>query len=193
MLLLPAVIMEVKFLDVDLDNADGITAAGEVSNSLSLMAQGDGESERDGRTAFVRGVSLNGNLFLSAVDDAASPREGEGVRLILVLDTQANGAFPVATDILSTADINSHFKASSLERFDVLWDERFDLNYSGGPTDYAGVVEQFEFSCACEFPLDFSGTAASIGNVATNNLVLLSISKNALAGMRCTSRLFFVG
>ncbi len=184
---------EVKFLDADLDNADGITAAGEVSNSLNLIAIGDGESQRDGRHSTALGVSLQGDLFLSAVDDSAGPRDGEGVRLILVLDTQANGAYPVVTDILTTGNIHSHYNASNSERFEVLWDERFDLNYNGGPTDYPGVVEQFEFSCARIFDLDFTGAAADIGNVATNNLVLLSISKSALAGMRCTGRLFFVG
>lgn len=101
--------LELKFLDCAWNNvtlnASSDGSGGELqpssgcTNAISVPAQGDGESERDGRKYTIKSIWLSGVVKTSPNSDANDAQEMPGYFLALVLDTQANGA------TLSTEDV----------------------------------------------------------------------------------------
>lgn len=94
--------IEKKFLDcawnavtinVSSDGTNGeLQPSSGCTGSLSVPAQGDGESERDGRQYCITSCYVSGIINTTADSDVADPIEGLGYFFALVLDTQANGA-----------------------------------------------------------------------------------------------------
>ncbi len=190
---------ELKFKDLSVADTN-VPSTGAVETSLNLIAQGKTGETRVGRNCTAVKLEVHGCAFLPAIDDVATPPEGELLRILLVLDTQPNGAVFTVTDVLDTADIFSPLSAFNEGRFAVLDDQSFGLNYSGSGTristdtaDYAGMSLPYELDLQLDLLLEFSAAAAAIASVSTNNLAFLAITKNDLAGFEFTSRLWFSG
>lgn len=100
---------ELKFLDcawngvtinTSTDGAGGeLVPSSGSTNNLSTPAQGDGQSNRDGRKFVIKSVWLSGTVATEPQEDQANANEAFGTFFALVLDTQTNGG--VATGINS--------------------------------------------------------------------------------------------
>jgi len=190
---------ELKFFDTSVTDTL-VAATGTVQTSLCLIPQAVGRSARLGRKCVATSLELRGNGFLVALAEATGPPQGELLRVLVVVDTQANGAVFEVTDVLKTAAINSPTNASNVDRFLTLSEEWIPLEYKGAAgggvgseVDYAGVAHEWVFSLDLDLPLEYTGTTGAIGELATNNIAVLAISKSGLCGLQFTARLNFVG
>lgn len=155
---------------------------------FTSIAQGDGESQRDGRQCKITGIQITGQIFNGSAESAAAPVDGTFVRLILVHDTQTNGAQVNAEDVMVTgvgADANGYRNLQYLKRFVVLKDKKFVLNRSnqtneGAANLFAAPVQYTNFKMNVKFNKDggllvnYTGTTGVIANVTDNSVHLIA-------------------
>lgn len=101
--------IELKFLDCawngvafasSTDGSGGeLQPSSGCTNCISVPAQGDGESNRDGRKYTIKSLWLSGVIDFTAASDQADVFEQQGIFIALVLDTQANGAALNSEDV----------------------------------------------------------------------------------------------
>ncbi len=187
---------ELKFFETAIDDAV-VVGAGAVSPSVNLIPQGVTESTRVGRKCTLKALMWRGNVTLPEQDAQTTPQSGDVVRLMVILDKQANGAVFTVTDILETADWQSFNNLANSSRFRVLMDRLITLNYQGLASDGAGVVSQanyvlpFTFFKKCNIPLEFSSTTGAIGEIRSNNVTILAITSGGIAGLGSNFRVRF--
>lgn len=110
--------IEYKFLDCAWNsvavNSSTDGSSGEVQPSsgctscISVPAQGDGESNRDGRKYTIKSVWVSGLLEFTPLTLQTTVTESAGTYLALVLDTQANGATIVSENVFINPSTNGN-------------------------------------------------------------------------------------
>ncbi len=193
---------ELKFHDIDMDLAPADYSLGIIGNTDSVVKIGQGltESTRIGRKCVIRSIGWRGDIILDG-QSVAGVGVGTTPRLMLVQDTQANGAAPAVSGIggvLESADWRSFNNLSNKGRYKVLWDKRFSLNPSaaagnGTANDVSGRRQAFQFFKKCAIPLEFSGVAnpAAITELRTNNIFCILILNNGSALTQMQSKFRF--
>ncbi len=191
--------MELKFLDKDSDSTT-ISASGEVTTSLNIIAQGTTESERIGRNIFIRKIQLNILMDLAAAADQADIPNGDILRIMLFVDTQTNGANAAVLDLLETATFNSYRNLANSHRFVVLMDQCWPMNRIVAGTDGASTVSTplitknlIKKFFSVNIPIEFDSTAGAITEMRSNNVAMLYITRNALVNVQVHSRVRFNG
>ncbi len=184
---------ELKFHDKTLDDTT-IDAAGSISNTLIAIPQGVTEKERVGRKVRIKSVNWRYTITIPEFDALSTPAGGDTVRVILYIDKQTNGSAAPVLDILEVANYQSFRNLVNGGRFKVLLDRTHSLNYLALASDGAGVVsgpevsEDFTFFKKCDIPVEYSSTTGAIGEICCNNIGLLLISKDGLAGLESQFR-----
>lgn len=202
--------LERKFIDYEYDAAVVATVAGAEADpatalSLAAIAQGDGESNRDGRQVRLVSLQMRGYLSWAASDTTAFPTRGV-VRILVVWDKQTNGAQLNAEDVLldptdTDHDLIAMRNLQYSQRFQVLKDFFVGKppTTSGGDADsFATGAATQEFNCYIKLPnipVTYSGTTAAIGSITDNSLHVIAItnSTNTVPTLRYISRVRFVG
>ncbi len=204
--------LERKFKDYN-DAADAFStvwAAGEMEDatalSLSAVAQGDGESERDGRVYHIHSVHLKGFVKYNVQESQTAPIEDHIVRLALVWDTQTNGAQLNAEDVFVTIgageDINSFRNLQFSKRFVVLKDKTIKINLNNQTNEGAinlfanGEVRiPFKINKSFKTPIKVrcSGTTATVSVITDNSLHLIGTGTSTNAKVTYQSRIRFTG
>ncbi len=196
----PAVIaslgVEKKFFDGSKGNTS-ISATGTITDdSLNEIAQGDGESNRDGRKIIIKSVHVKG---LVKADAATTPTTtGNRIRIIMYLDKQANGATATVADLLEDADINGFRNLSNSGRFTFWYDRSMDLNNIAGSYDGAGdqfgeMHKGFKINKSCDIPVQFNSTAGAITELTSNNIGMCMIDEEGNSTAQYRWRVRFVG
>lgn len=67
------------------------------------MTQGAGASQRIGRKVVLKSIFFRMHMRNAVQQAKISVRQNPGIRLMLLLDTQSNGALPVTTDVFDEA------------------------------------------------------------------------------------------
>ncbi len=186
---------ELKFHDLDIDDA-AIAVAGTIAeDSILTIAQGDGESERLGRKCVVKKIGWKFEILLAPQADL--DLGVDVVRVILYHDKQTNGAAAVATDLLETDDYQSFNNLSNKGRFTTLMDRTYDLTApAGAGGDSSGpliVSDSFYKDCNMPIEYDNSATTGVIATMRSNNIGVLLLSKLGRAGFASKMRVRFVG
>ncbi len=193
---------ELKFHDIDMDLAPADYSLGIIGNTDSVVKIGQGltESTRIGRKCVIRSIGWRGDIILDG-QSVAGVGVGTTPRLMLVQDTQCNGAAPAVSGIggvLESADWRSFNNLSNKGRYKVLWDRRFTLNTTAGAgngtaNDMSGMRQAFAFYKKCHIPLEFSGVAdpAAITELRTNNIFCILILNNGSALTQMQSKFRF--
>lgn len=201
---------ELKFLDVTVD--DAVVAAGGAINGANFGAvveelfkvpQGDGESSRDGRQIWAEKIGLHFDVELpNHFGTTGALFTHDIVRIMLIHDKQANGAFPSAiTDILETGEYDSFNNLANSKRFRTLFDKTISLNSAAFTTDGAATPnynvgrmgKSFQKYVKLQMPVEYDGTTGAISTVKSNNIFLIYISKHGIAKVNCQARLRFRG
>lgn len=188
---------ELKFHDVDLDDAVVATDGSAVTASINLIAQGITESTRVGRKCTIRSINWKFRVDMPEVNDVTTPNTAEEIRVILYLDKQCNGATIADTDLLETPSVQSFRNLANSSRFQVLLDKLVVLNWrtlaSESATNYdqAEVITEHTFYKKCNIPLEFDSTVGAITEIRSNNLGVLLISKSGTGGFLSKIRLRF--
>ncbi len=180
-------VKEIKFHDLDVDDAAIATGGTIAEDSLLTIAEGIGEEQRIGRKITVVSIHMNWDLLLAA--SAGSNTTTDSVRVILYWDKQTNGAAPVILDLLEIADWQSFRNISNAQRFVFLLDRMVTLvakSGSGrGTTDtlsFGEDAKHFRYNKNVNIPIiyDDSSAGGAITSMCCSNLGILTISKGGL-------------
>lgn len=173
---------ELKFFDVDIDDASIASGGTIVKPSANAIAQGVTESERIGRKCTIRSILWHYQLTLDNVNDSATAVRGDSVRVIVYQDKQCNGATALTTDILESNDFQSFRNLSNVGRFKILMDKVHSMNYPAAAADSAtttcqpGVVREYSFYKKVNIPLEFDSTTGAITELRSNNIGVLLLA-----------------
>ncbi len=193
---------ELKFHDIDWDEAVANLSAGVISNtsSLVLIGQGITESLRIGRKCIIKSIGWRGKATL-AINSGTSVANPQTVRFIIVHDSQCNGAAPLvatAAGVLETAHFQSFNNLANKGRFHTLYDKTITLNAlaaagNGTADDTGAVSRNFAFYKKCNIPVEYSGTAspADITEIRTNNIFGVMIADSTESNVSLDSKFRF--
>lgn len=200
--------LEMKFLDLNFGTG-GLGTGWNPRNPtatdcLNGVAQGDGESQRDGRHYDIYSLHINANFDVQSEEDAGGPREDFMVRLLIVLDTQTNGAELAGGDVMENGGphiLNGHKDLRHDDRFEILYDRTVVLhtrNTEGGSAnEYSNGHLYFPFKIGLDFdipiPVYCKGTGAGVENIVDNSLHMITSATSGDVRLAYTSRIRFRG
>ncbi len=185
---------EAKFFDTDIDDATVSTTM--TINNLTIIPEGNGESDRIGRKVNIKAVHIKGTLTLPTTPTAANT--SAVVKFMLIQDKQTNGAQYTATDLLDTDSIESFNNLANSARFRVLKTVYYNLKCPAGSgrgtTDtlsYGEDVRWVSCNMRINIPMEYdnSATTGAIGTVRTNNLYWVSQASASTANFTGTARI----
>lgn len=178
------------------------------STGLSTVAQGDGESSRDGRRYDIHSVQVTGRIATTVQEGITGPPADILVRIALVLDKQTNGAELKAENVFTVGanpDTDSYRNLQFISRFQVLKEKKIRI-----PVAQSTVAEGVDlFSTGqVKVPFKFSykwrkaplkittnGTTAVIGAVTDNSLHIICVADDVtiVPLLSYSSRVRFTG
>lgn len=177
---------ETKFFDTSKSLTTAASTGAIANASLNLIPQGVTESQRIGRKCTLRSITLHMAMRLPAVTNTVTNPD-DSVRFIMYLDKQCNGGTIAITDLMETANIRGFRNLANTSRFRILMDTTRNLKYNGVGSHGSGTVEQasatfnWQFSKACNIPLEFDSTTGAITELRSNNVGVYVISDRAVA------------
>ena len=163
--------------------ADPLTAL-----CLNAIAQGDGNTQRDGRRVVMHSVHVKGRIHFANVN--VSTPSSPMCRLMLVLDTQTNGAQLSADNVLqnttTTLETLAWRNLQYSQRFRVLWDRMYKLEPRG--LAFINAANQYTTLASAKFMINkklalvtnYSGTAATIATITDNSLHIICYADDDL-------------
>lgn len=140
---------------------------------LNLIAEGLDDTQRVGRQSTMLAVALNG--FCVSTLTTGQIQEH---RVLLVWDNATDGVLPAITDVLSASDTLSFPNVQNINRFTILWDQRFIL----GPNAASFIwqpLQKFEVVIPLNSATHFSGTTAAIGSMQNGTIYAITLGSNA--------------
>lgn len=158
--------------------------------TMNVIATGTGESQRVGRKVTLKNIYLHGELVLPSTSSVTLCTDQ--FRMIVFIDKQANGVIAGVTDVLQTASINSFRNLANQERFVILKDKYYDINASttsNATTTTGGHSYHIKMYKKLDLPIEYSGTNGTIGEIKSNNLVMLCISRTGSCTFQYTARI----
>ncbi len=185
---------EMKFLDTTVD--DGVVAASmNVQTALLVIPEGNGESDRVGRKVTIKKIGWRYEVLLPTTAVAADT--SDVVRVMMILDKQANGALPTNTIVLEDDDYQSFNNLANSKRFRILMDKSYSINCGSGSgrgtTDTLSygdqvITAQWHKNCSIPIEYDNSATTGVITSIRSNNIFVIVGSKSGVAGFRSKVR-----
>ncbi len=208
--------IETKFLDANVTSRqitnDTWTGAEQDPTTLDCLngvAQGDGESNRDGRNYAIRSVHIRGWVDVAATESSLGPFGDALVRIALVLDTQTNATqLSAETVFTGTSAISAFRDLQNIKRFKVLKEKMILLpitqaNMNEGAVNLfanGGVKRMFKINHIFNTPLivNTSGTTNVVGVITDNSLHIIATQESASiqddqVKLTYNSRVRFVG
>lgn len=204
--------VENKFVDYpradDAFATDWATMQDGTVKCISAVAQGDGESNRDGRVYHINSIHLKFTIAVDPVESNTDPPNDIIARVVMVLDKQTNGAELTATDVMSTpAGIPAVLGFRELQytsRFRVLMDKQIRIpralmvvnegsaNLFAHGAIYTPVIS---FNKKFKKPIRVvcTGTTAVIGSIQDNSIHVIGTATSADALLNWSSRCRFSG
>ncbi len=176
--------VEYKFLDTIV--TAGSVGTSPVINQLTNIVQGDGGSSRDGNQVKVVGIYLN---YLCTINASATNTQ---IRVLLVHDSQTNGAIYTSGDLLSdiTAvdSIVAPLNLDNKYRFKVLYDRVHHLSDNGNQSI------SFKKFFKTNSRIRFDGTAGDITDLTSSSYSIMFVSNEAtnVAAVTRNLRLRFI-
>jgi len=137
---------------------------------LNGVAQGTEFNTRIGRKITMKSIQIRG--YAAIVD---SPASGSLNRVMLIYDTQPNGALPAASDVLNANTATSMLNLNNRDRFKVLMDKQFALGfYSAGNIASNASFNLKKFK-KLNHDVIFSGSTNLIGVMTSGVIFLLTV------------------
>ncbi len=189
---------EIKFHDLDVNDAVVAVNGTIAEDSILTIPQGDTSITRDGRQIFVKSVFWTYRIELPSVTSPGTT--SDTVRVIMYVDNQANGAAAAVTDILATDDFQSFKNLHVGSRFRILHDKTYHINTQGfagdGTTQDSAEVGRgrsmyYEFKR--HLPVLYNSTAGVITEMEQKNIGVLLLSLSGLCSFASKVRVRFHG
>lgn len=183
---------EIKAVDVPVQNFS-INTTGSVT-ALNLIRIGSTYVNRIGRRIAMKNLRLTGIL-----ETLRTVATNDYMRIIVLYDRQANGAFPLVADILTTTDqaaanttgVFSNINLNNRERFTILRDKRVALpssTFTAGVITNVGLIDPITTLTNFDMFIPLKGlvtqykadsSPAVIGDIASGSLILLVLGGTA--------------
>lgn len=195
---------ERKFLDFEL-NDEAFTAAWAAKNPttvncISAVAQGDGESQRDGRVYYITRISVRGEITIAALEGSTNPLADRQARIVIVWDSSTNGTEIVGTEVMDggqTRDIYSFRNLQEIGRFTILYDKTFTIRQiqtnEGASNLFAGglALRRFNFNHNFKKPIRVvtTGTGGTVATMSDNSIAVIGVADSATIGLSYQARL----
>lgn len=189
--------IEKKFLDTALTSTSLVgptdSAGGEVDPTtflgLTSIAQGDGESNRDGRKCVVKSIFVQGQIRTAKQANSTAGDNSCLVYIAMVQDMQTNGAQLNSEDVFTNpaANINTctapFRNLEQVSRFKVLAKrtlkiENPNMTYDGTNIEVNGTNTPFSMYVPMNMPIVFKGTTGVIANVSDNSVHMIAYANN---------------
>jgi len=159
---------------------------------LNGVATGTDYNTRVGRKVLMKSMNFKLSTYINSACGT-----GETIRVMIIYDTQANGAAPTVANILQTAAWDAPMNLDNRDRFKVLYDKFKSVgayNFTAGAITTGDFFSPlFKVYKKINLDVNFSGTGATIGSIATGSVYLLTISMNGSGvGYYINSRIRFV-
>lgn len=185
--------IENKFYDTSLVGSAIVSAAtmaglekdpGTV-NCISAPAQGDGESNRDGKSIKLLSVHVNGMVTAARQADQTAADGSSECFVALVLDTQTNGAQLNSEDVYTNPGADASLCSHPLrnlqysKRFKILKYKIFTLQnptmaWDGTNIEQSGIQRSFRMDTRLNLPVTFNATGAGVSSVVDNSLHIIA-------------------
>ncbi len=190
---------EMKFFDQDINDpaiASGgtIFTNGSAEASLLRIPEGNGASERIGRTITIK--SIGWRFKITFPTQTLGNSTNDVVRVILYLDKQANGAAAAITDILAADDFQAFNNLANKSRFRTLMDRTYDMNLTAGSgqnaaDEYGEMGITDTLFKRVNLKIEYATTAATgaLATIRSNNICMLILSNSGLCVMDGVMRL----
>lgn len=194
--------VEMKFFDNNGSNLSIAESGTVVVPSLNLLTAGNGESNINGRKMVVK--KINCRMTARKVGDSGSSTQVEGpayIRIILILDTQCNGAAATIANVFDTPTraILAFKNMEYNRRFKILRDWVVPINnqssYTGTANTFANPDARVYFAdnLNVNIPINYSDNPSGIiSNVRSNNLVLMGFASADGYSLDLNIRLRFI-
>lgn len=137
----------------------------------SLIAQGDDDTNRNGRS--VKATSFN---LRATMKHNVSGDDVQFMRLICFMDKHGAGATPSASDIIEGNDMISFRVIENTDRFRFLMDKTFQLS-----NDSREAVV-FKKSWKLNTHLEFIGTGSTVADAGANSIWCIAFSDKTADG-----------
>jgi len=186
---------EVKFFDAELFGTGGqatvIPAAGTITPSINLVSQGVTERTAVGRKYTIKSIHVKFFMDLPSTIDPDDTTDS--IRLVVYLDTQANGATALVADLLQDATVwNSFNELSNSLRFKILMNKTVTLTSRGSDAStFAKVQTNRMFNKKCNIPIEYTLTGGAIGTIQSNNIGIMAITEGGLIRLLVQTRIRF--
>jgi len=175
--------------------------------ALNAIAQGDGESQRDGKQINLKSCYVTGSIDIPALINQTAAKNIPTVYIALVLDKQTNGAQLTSELVFenpsgaSTTAANPLRNMQYTSRFDVLDSvcvelEQPQVTFDGTNLETAGTRAPFKLSWTGDLMTQYIGVDASISTIQDNSLHLIAFAGpdiSAAPVISYNSRIRFVG
>jgi len=182
---------ELKFFDTTLA-ATVATTGGVVNPNLVIIPTGDGQSNRDGRLITIKSIGIKG--FVQIPSQAAVGATSDVCRIMVIQDTQANGAAFNVGNVLAQTTWLGMMNLENGSRFKVLQDKSYTLQCTGGLAAATfEATKQWGFYMRCSIPIIYDASAATgaITSQRTNSIAVLIISEGGFASVQYQARVRF--
>lgn len=191
---------ELKFVDYERTEANIGTSIvfidPTLEQTISGIAQGDGQSERIGRTVAYVSLHIRGRITYTPT---TSSQVVPSVRICCLLDRQTNQSRASVADIFSvSANPFTSFQNLTYEsRFTILRDQELVLApfANGGSSEPMDAVHNFTMNIRLDRnPITlYTGTSNRVVDMTNNSIHLLLLPSADRIGYSYTSRLRYVG
>lgn len=186
---------ELKFRDTTA-SASSVSSTGIIHHpSLNLIIQSAGEEARVGRKCTLTSIHLK--YVVTLPNTTGANNTDDGLRLIVYLDKQCNGASAAVTDILEDATYLSYNNLANKNRFQILMDRYHDVSATAGgigatTADSSGEkAVTYQWHMRCRIPIEFSGATTAISEVRSNNVGVLAITDGGRMDLSSSARVRF--
>ena len=163
--------VETKYVDLA-ETSYNCDTTGTIT-SLNLIAEGDDNTNRNGRRVLIRDVAVSGYSFPTVATGLKQQH-----RFMLVWDNAPNGTAATIALILSAVNTTAFPNPNGVNRFTILWDHTHVLGVDSA-TIVDQVIKQFSAAVRVNCVTQFSGTTAAAASVQNGLLYLVTIGSLA--------------
>lgn len=139
--------------------------------SLVLIPAGTGPKERIGERVYIHSIHARMNFYPEMNNTSSNSAIALSVRLMLILDKQANGVQASATEALEYNNHYSYRNLNNVSRFNVLFDQTFVIK-TDNVSSYTSGIKSFKWNKYLKEPIvvNFGGSTGGISEVTSTNL-----------------------
>lgn len=173
-------------------------------DSVSGVAQGTAQNQRNGRYYFIHSLQLKGFVFTASLIDITSPVGNEECRIIVFIDKQTNGAQANAEDVMDasqSADIHAFRNLEFTQRFQVLYDKQIKVNrlpivdQDAQLWSVPQTLQKWGYFHKFKKPLKVMtcGTGSTITDMTTASIHVIAVATDSTIFIEYQARIRFTG